>query len=145
MIDLGATDFYIGVPSMPQHELETYSTRLFDEWEKYMEKALALPDHSLALEVDEGSVKGRGKIAAGLIALYLGIGQYSDFVSGLRLACQSAPRYNRPPAQAHITFPKAPFALTCFPLPRTSHHLPEPKSLPLSQSSRNSPKKKPVP
>jgi hypothetical protein len=84
MIDLGATDFFIGVPSMPQHEFEGYSTRLFDEWEKYVGEILALPDYSLALEVEEGSVKGVGKIGVLLGALYLGIGNYGSFISGLQ-------------------------------------------------------------
>lgn len=84
MIDLGTTDFYIGVPSMPRHEFEEYSTRLFDEWEEYIEKTLVLPDYSLALEVEEGSVKGGGRIAVVLGALYIGIGNYGSFVSGLQ-------------------------------------------------------------
>ena len=84
MINIGTTDFYIGVPSMPRDEFEKYSTRLFDEWEIYVEKTLILPDYYLALEVEEGSVKGGGKIAVLLGALYLGIGNYGSFVSGLQ-------------------------------------------------------------
>lgn len=84
MIDLGATDFYIDVPSMPRHEFEKYSTKLFDQWEKYVEQALKLPDYSLALEVEEGSIKGGGKIAAALAALYLGVGNYGSFISGIQ-------------------------------------------------------------
>lgn len=57
MIDLGATDFYIDVPSLPRHEFERYSTELFDEWEAYAEKVLRIPDYALALEVEEGSIK----------------------------------------------------------------------------------------
>lgn len=84
MIDLGTTDFYIGVPSMPRHEFEEYSTRLFDEWEVRVEQTLALPDYSLALQVEEGSVNGVGKIAVVLGALYVGIGNYGSFISGLQ-------------------------------------------------------------
>ncbi len=84
MIDLGTTDFFIGVPSMPQPEFEKYSTQLFDEWEDYVGRTLKLPDYSLALEVEEGSVKGSGRIAVVLGALYLGIGNYGDFFSGLQ-------------------------------------------------------------
>lgn len=84
MIDLGTTDFFIDVPSMPRHDFEKYSTRLFDEWEEYVEKTLVLPDYSLALEVEEGSVNGAGKIAVVLGALYLGIGNYGSFFSGLQ-------------------------------------------------------------
>lgn len=84
MIDLGTTDFFIGVPSMPRREFKHYSTQLFAEWEEYVDRALMLPDYSLALEVEEGSVKGGGKIAVVLGALYLGIGNYGDFFSGLQ-------------------------------------------------------------
>lgn len=84
MIDLGATDFYIDVPSLPRHEFERYSTKLFDEWEAYVEQVLKVPDYSLALEVEEGSIKGGAKIATALCALYIGIGQYGSFISGLQ-------------------------------------------------------------
>jgi hypothetical protein len=84
MIDLGTTDFFIGVPSMPRPEFEKYSTRLFDEWEEYVGRTLALPDYSLALEVEEGSVKGGGRIAVVLGALYIGIGNYGDFFQGIQ-------------------------------------------------------------
>jgi hypothetical protein len=84
MIDLGATDFYIDVPSLPRHEFERYSTKLFDEWEAYVEQVLKIPDYSLALEVEEGSIKGGAKIATALCALYIGIGQYGSFISGLQ-------------------------------------------------------------
>ncbi|MBW9242716.1 hypothetical protein [Pseudomonas paracarnis] len=84
MIDLGATDFYIDVPSLPRHEFEKYSTKLFDEWEAYVEQVLKIPDYALALEVEEGSIKGGAKIAAALYALYMGISQYGSFISGVK-------------------------------------------------------------
>jgi hypothetical protein len=83
MLDLGATDFYIAVPSMPRHEFEQYSTRLFDEWAEYVETTLTLPDYALALEVEEGSVKGVGRIAAGIFAVYVAIGTYGSFIQGV--------------------------------------------------------------
>jgi hypothetical protein len=85
MIDIGATDIYIGVPSMPREEFEEYSTRLFDEWEAYVEKTLQLPDYHLSLEVEEGSVKAHGKIVGTLAAVYFAIGNYGSFISGLQL------------------------------------------------------------
>jgi hypothetical protein len=84
MLDLGSTDFYIDVPSLPRHEFEKYSTKLFDEWEAYVEQVLKIPDYALALEVEEGSIKGGARIAAALYALYMGIGAYGSFVSGLQ-------------------------------------------------------------
>jgi len=84
MINLGETNFFIDVPSLPRFEFEDYSTRLFDEWVAYVDEVLNLPDYSLALEIEEGSVKGAGKIGIFLGALYLGIGNYGDFISGLQ-------------------------------------------------------------
>lgn len=84
MIDLGAADFYIDVPSLPRHEFEEYSTNLFEEWEVYVGKVLRIPDYALALEVEEGSIKGGAKIAAAVYALYMGIGQYGSFMSGIQ-------------------------------------------------------------
>ncbi|MFJ3007220.1 hypothetical protein [Pseudomonas fluorescens] len=84
MIDLGATDFYIDVPSLPRQEFEEYSTKLFDEWEAYVGKVLKIPDYALALDVEEGSIKGAAKIAAAVYALYMGVGQYGSFMSGVQ-------------------------------------------------------------
>ena len=84
MVDLGTTDFYIAVPSMPRREFETYSTRLFDEWDGYVEKTLALTDYSLVLEVEEGSVRGFGRITVLLGVLYVGVGNYGSFISGVQ-------------------------------------------------------------
>lgn len=62
MIDLGATDFYIDVPSLPRHELEKYSTKFFDAWEAYVEQVLKVPDYALALEVEEGCGAGCARL-----------------------------------------------------------------------------------
>jgi hypothetical protein len=37
------------------------------------------------LRIEEGSVKGLGKVAATLAALYFGIGQYGSFINGLQV------------------------------------------------------------
>lgn len=84
MANIGTTDFYIGVPSLPREEFERYSKNLFDEWESYVGNSLELSDYSLALEVEEGSIKAVGKVAATLGVIYLGIGQYGSFISGLQ-------------------------------------------------------------
>lgn len=85
MINIGTTDFFIGVPSLPKGEFEEYSTLLFDDWEKYVEGVLHLSDYSLSLNVEEGSIKAIGKIAATTLGvLYIGIGQYGSFVSGVK-------------------------------------------------------------
>ena len=83
MANIGTMDFYIGVPSLPRKEFEEYSTKLFDEWEAYVGSNLELQDYSLVLEVEEGSIKAKGKIFATLGIIYIGIGQYGSFISGL--------------------------------------------------------------
>lgn len=82
---IGSTDFYIGVRSLPKRQFEEYSAHLFDEWEIYVDQELQLPDYSLLLVVEEGSVKAVGRIAAALGVLYIGIGQYGSFISGLQI------------------------------------------------------------
>ena len=84
MLDLGTTEFYLAVPSVSASELELLSTRVFDEWDKYIDLTLSLPDYSLFLEVEEGSISGRGIVGAGIVAVYMGLGNYGDFVQGVR-------------------------------------------------------------
>lgn len=84
MANIGTVDFYIGVPSLPREDFESYSTRLFDEWELYVGQNLELNDYSLVLEVEEGSIKAKGKILATASVLYFGIAQYGSFISELQ-------------------------------------------------------------
>lgn len=83
MIDIGSTSFTINVPGLPRDEFEQYSTSLFDTWAADVESTLSISDFAISLEIEEGSIKGRGKIAVAVAALYLGIGQYGDFISGI--------------------------------------------------------------
>ncbi|PVZ69625.1 hypothetical protein [Pelagibaculum spongiae] len=84
MVNIGTTDFYINVPSLPRGEFESYSSLLFDDWENYVHDVLELQDYSLSLNVEEGSIKAKAKIAATTLGiLYIGIGQYGSFISGL--------------------------------------------------------------
>lgn len=85
MIDIGSTNFLIGVPSLPPDEFELYSTKLFDEWDLAIERGLTLPDYSISLEIEEGSIKGAARIGVTLTALYIGIAQYGSFISGLKI------------------------------------------------------------
>lgn len=85
MIDIGTTDFYFSAPQLSKSDLEKYSLLLFDHWEAGVEENLIIPDYSLSLEIEEGSIKGGGKLAASLTALYVGIATYGSFVSGLKI------------------------------------------------------------
>ena len=84
MLDLGTTEFVLAIPSLPEAELKRLSTSLFDSWEGFVNTALSLPDYSLFLQVEEGSVRGAAKIGAVAGALYLAIGNYGDFISGVK-------------------------------------------------------------
>ena len=84
MVDLGSTEFHLAMPSLPEEKLRHLSTRLFDSWESYADDALSLSDYSLFLQVEEGSVRGLATVSAVLATIYFGIGNYGDFVSGLK-------------------------------------------------------------
>lgn len=84
MADIGATSLYINASTLPCDEFELYSTHLFDDWKAHVANVLKLQDYSLALKVEEGSVKAVGRIAAALGVLYIGIGQYGSFISGVQ-------------------------------------------------------------
>ena len=84
MLDLGSTEFVLAIPSFPEQDLRRISSSLFDSWEDFVDASVRVPDYSLFLQVEEGSVKGRARIGVALAALYLGIGNYGDFISGLK-------------------------------------------------------------
>lgn len=84
MLNLGSTDFYFAVPSLPREELEAYSSKLFDTWETQIAQELPLDDYALSLEIEEGSIQGSGKVMARLIAVGLFISHYGSIVQGLQ-------------------------------------------------------------
>lgn len=84
MIDLGATEFLVRSRPIPRYQFERLSKHLFAEWEDRLGKGLTLPDYSLSLTLEEGSVKGWAKVAAVLGSLYIGVGKYGDFMSGIQ-------------------------------------------------------------
>lgn len=110
MLDLGSTDFHIPILGLPRNEFKGFTTRLFEEWEVHLADKFALPDYSLLLTVEEGSIKGRGKIVAVLAAVYFGIGEYGDFISGVQqIRSQVAEAGNFLADQAHKQLrPRAP-------------------------------------
>jgi len=84
MINLSETDFRVKVPRLSKEQLEEYSVKLFDEWELHLTNNLNLSDYSLHLQVEDGSIKGKYKILVGASALYMAIGQYGSFISGVK-------------------------------------------------------------
>lgn len=84
MVDLGSTDFYFRILALPREELEAFSSELFDSWEARISHEVPLDDYALALEIEEGSVKGSAKVYVKLIALAAFISQYGSIVQGLQ-------------------------------------------------------------
>lgn len=83
MLDVLTTSFHIKSAAFDKAEFAHHSSQLFDEWEAQVEAQLLLPDYALSLVLEEGSIKGQGKVAACAAAFYFGIGAYGDFMSGL--------------------------------------------------------------
>jgi hypothetical protein len=55
VLTLGGAKFTIFIPALSQAELESYTTSLFDSWEKQVDKELdRFPDYALYLNVEEG-------------------------------------------------------------------------------------------
>lgn len=84
MIPIGLTDIYLPDVTVPRVELESYTKALFEDWVEFVDATLALEDYAIALTVEDGSVKALGKFGVGLYALYIGIGQYGSFISGVQ-------------------------------------------------------------
>jgi hypothetical protein len=84
VLDLGTTEFYLRVPSVSKAQLSETAIKLFDDWDAHIRGAVALPDYSLRLQLEEGSIKGLGAVGAIATAIYIGIGNYGDFISGLK-------------------------------------------------------------
>lgn len=84
MFDVVTTSFLIKTPVFDREDFERYSSSLFDEWDRHVETHLRLSDYALTLVIEEGSIKGSGKIAATAAVLYFAIGSYGDFISGIK-------------------------------------------------------------
>lgn len=83
MLDLGSTDFSFAIPSVDASRLEVLSSALFDEWETYVGQSLALPDYSLFLQVEEGSINGWGNIKSTAKTFIAGIAFYGGVMAGI--------------------------------------------------------------
>lgn len=84
MLSIGATDFYMKAATMSPADFEAYSSRLFDEWEARVSQELPLEDYALLLEVEEGSIRGSGKIKTTGKALFYVICAYGSLTQGLQ-------------------------------------------------------------
>lgn len=85
MIDLSIIEFYIDVTTLSKGDFQRYTTKLFDRWDGYIESYLRINDYSVELYVEEGSIKGLGKVGATLGVIYAGVCGYGSFIQGLEI------------------------------------------------------------
>lgn len=105
MLDLGSTDFNLSIASVDAQLLESLSNSLFDEWDLYVNQALVLSDYSLFLQVEEGSIIGRGQIMAGAKTLAIALTAYGGLMSGVDIVSNQLKSTNKFLAeQAQIIF-----------------------------------------
>lgn len=83
MINIGGADFYFEKTHLSKIEIEEYSLLIFDEWERNISESIIISDYALHLQINEGSILGKGNIYTKLGALYVAIGLYGSFISGL--------------------------------------------------------------
>jgi hypothetical protein len=83
VITLVAGHFALDAPYLSEPALESYARKLFGSFDETVRRAYPLPDYGLRLDLEEGSLKGTGKVLAGLAALYYGIGHFGSFMQGL--------------------------------------------------------------
>lgn len=84
MIDISRAYFRFDMPAPPEPELLEYAQSIFDDLDRLAARLMPLPDYTVYVAVEEGSVKGGGKILAAAGVLYFGIGQFGSFVQGVR-------------------------------------------------------------
>src|SRR5688572_7035550 len=84
MIEIATVDFRLGAAPLGEQALRREATTLFDAWERRLNDELPLPDYAVYFELAEGSLNGKGKVAAAALAVYLAIGNFGDFVGGVR-------------------------------------------------------------
>ncbi len=84
MIEISRAQFHLDAPSVSGAKLKRYAKDLFDEFDRVASERLPLEDYAIHLDIEEGSIKGKGTILATVAALYFGIGHFGGFVQGLR-------------------------------------------------------------
>jgi hypothetical protein len=83
MLDLSSTAFHLNIESVETSRLEYLSLHLFDQWQDYVDRSLALSDYSLLLHIEEGSVDGWAKVKTTAKHLAVGITAVGGLISGI--------------------------------------------------------------
>jgi hypothetical protein len=84
MIPVARAYFRFDIPAPPEDQLFLYARRLFSQLDGAAETLLPFDDYSLFIAVEEGSVKGGGKVMVRAAALVGLISGYGSFMQGLR-------------------------------------------------------------
>ena len=84
MIEISNAKFHIKCEHLRDGELELYANKLFEEFDIAASKLIPLADYGIHLDIESGSIKGRGKILATATVLYIGIANFGSFVQGIR-------------------------------------------------------------
>lgn len=108
MVEFGAVEFTLQGRVLPRDELERLASGVFDTWDAVVADTLPVPDYSLSLEIEEGSLKAKGVVLGTLLALFEGISRYGDIVQGL----QTMRRHARYVADALVTHTEAEYEPT---------------------------------
>jgi len=83
VIEIAAVDFTVDVVPLGERQLADSANHLFDDWDGYLTRSLPLSDYYIRFELAEGSLKGKGKVAVAVGALYAGIASFGSFMSGV--------------------------------------------------------------
>jgi hypothetical protein len=83
VIPIGEAFFRLDAPDIDDEALQRYAAVLFKGFDASASN-LPLSDYGLALDIEEGSIRGKGVVLTTAAALYFGIGAFGDFVQGVR-------------------------------------------------------------
>jgi hypothetical protein len=84
LITIGEARFHLDAPDLDDQALRDYATALFVDFDVAVADLLQLSDYGIHLDIEEGSIKGYGKVFATAATLYFSIGHFGDFVQGVQ-------------------------------------------------------------
>ena len=85
MAILAQASLHFRAPRLTEWELDAIAERLFEIADRNARAMLPIDDFEIYVEVEDGSVKTRAQIVAGVLAaIYLGMGNFGDFVGSVK-------------------------------------------------------------
>lgn len=83
MIEIGSSEFIYDTKGVGQEALIEYAKSLFDLWDSSVPSMLKIDDFSLSLEVETGSIKGKGFVLVAAGSVFAFVCGYGSFFQGL--------------------------------------------------------------